>query len=102
MKHYDEVSEQDRKLVPFEAYALKAGLDLAHLLGAVLMAIRSRSVSAVKMMSLVAHPAITEATVKSALKESGVTGPADPAHRVGISAHGKGRAVDQCEPGTRG
>lgn len=72
LRHYDRASARDRRIVPFEAFALAAKLNLMQLLRAVMVALREESVSLVKVITLTAHPTITRATVKSALMESGV------------------------------
>jgi hypothetical protein len=71
LKQYDAASEHDRKVVPFEAYAIAAGLDLRQLVGAMIFAMRERSVDEVKVIALSWHAKVTAATVKSALKERG-------------------------------
>jgi hypothetical protein len=86
LKNYDAVSAQDRKVLPFEAYAVKSGLDLAHLLGVLLMAIRERSAP----------------TVKSALKQSGYRDRQMLHQALGFLATPKGQTINVNLPGFPG
>jgi hypothetical protein len=64
LKKYDSVPEGDRAHLPIEAIALAAGVDIAHLLGSVLMSLQQQAVNTVKIIAMSAHPTITEARVK--------------------------------------
>jgi hypothetical protein len=66
LKKYDSVSEDDRKRLPWEAFAISAGVDLRHLAGAIMVAMSEASVSAVKIIALSAHPVVMEKTVEFA------------------------------------
>src|SRR5215831_14263951 len=68
---YDAAGVRDRRIVPFEAFAIQAGVDIRQLLGAIILALRDHSATEVKITALTSHAAVTKATVENALKPSG-------------------------------
>lgn len=68
---YDSITERDREKVSIEAVALSAGLDVRHLWGEIMLAIREQSVNQVKMIAIAAHPKITKSRVKFAQTPGG-------------------------------
>ena len=72
MKAYDEASITDRLLLPLEAFAVMAGVNIKALLGALVVELRDRSANIVKAILTDAHPDVTRASVRNALKPGGV------------------------------
>jgi hypothetical protein len=64
LKKYDELSSRDRRRVPIEAIALAADVDIHALLGSIMLALQAQAVSAVKIIAMTAHPAITKARAR--------------------------------------
>jgi hypothetical protein len=64
LRKYDSIPAGDRERLAMEAVALAAGIDIANLLGAIMLALQAQSVSIVKIIALTSHPKITEARVK--------------------------------------
>ncbi len=71
LRLYDATTDTDRDCVPWEAWAIKAGLDIHGLLGSILIAIRQHSVNLVKVLAITGHPATTRARIKNALTPRG-------------------------------
>lgn len=69
---YDLIPMRDRESLPWEAIAIAAGVDLAQLLGSVIMAIQAHSNNAVKIIALSNHPDITRKRVEFAQLPGGV------------------------------
>lgn len=72
LKEYDGASARDREIVPWEAFAILAGIDVTQFLGEIMLACRSRSVNVVKIISTTHHPEIVKASIESALQPGGV------------------------------
>jgi hypothetical protein len=68
---HDAQAERDLQELSFEAIGLAAGVDLKHLLGEILLAIREHSVTSVKLIAMAAHPKITKARVAFAQQPGG-------------------------------
>lgn len=71
MEKYDSLGERDLQSLPFQAIALAAGLDVKHLWGEMMLAIREHSVNAVKIIAVAAHPVITKKRVEFAKTPGG-------------------------------
>lgn len=71
LKTYDEASVSDRKLLPLEAFALLADVDIPQLLGQIIIALRNQSANIVKIIATTAHPSVTRASIKNAMKPGG-------------------------------
>ncbi len=69
---YDEASDTDRRILPMEAFALMADVNITQLLGAMIIALRDQSASVVKIIATAAHPSVIRASIKNALKPGGV------------------------------
>jgi len=69
---YDETPERDRKQIPFEAVALKAGVGSAPLLGAMMLAFQSYQAQKSAALVMGEHPSIVAASVKFAKKSRGI------------------------------
>lgn len=72
MKSYDESSPTDRKVLPLEAFAIMADVNIAQLLGAIVLAMRDQSANIVKIIATSAHPSVIRASVRNALRPGGV------------------------------
>ena len=72
MKSYDEASPTDRDILPLEAFAIMAGVNLKALLGAIVVELRDRSANIVKTILTAAHPEVTRASIRNAMKPGGV------------------------------
>jgi len=68
---YDSIPERDRKSLTFAAIALAAKLNVRHLWGEMMLAIREQSVSHVKLIAVAAHPLVTRSRVKFAQEVGG-------------------------------
>lgn len=66
LRAYDSGSETDRLVVPWEAWAIKAKIDINTLLGEIIFALRQQSVNAVKVLAITSHPDVVRARIKSA------------------------------------
>jgi len=71
LKTYDDTPVCDRKQIPLEAMALKAGVSIPELLGAIVLCFRSYQAQKVAMMAMAAHPEVTEKTIENAKLASG-------------------------------
>ncbi len=68
---YDSISLRDREKLSLEAIALAAKVDIALLLGEILLAIREHNVNVVKFIAVGSHPEVMKKTVESALVTGG-------------------------------
>ena len=66
-RKYDSMPTGDRDQVPMEAIALSAGLNLNHLLGAIMGALQQQAVNTTKIIAVTNHPRITQARVEYGL-----------------------------------
>lgn len=71
LRAYDSGTDVDRHILPWEAWAVKARLDISTLLGSILIALRQQAVNAIKIKSITTHPAVVEATIKNAKTPKG-------------------------------
>ena len=71
LKTYDAADKRDQAIVPIDAFALQAGVDIRKLLGASILALRQYSATEVKIRAITAHPEIARATIQNALKPNG-------------------------------
>jgi hypothetical protein len=71
LRIYDVATNTDQECVPWEAWAIKAGLDIHNLLGSIVIALRQHSVNLVKVLAITGHPATTRARIKNALTPRG-------------------------------
>lgn len=67
IERYDQMNKSFKAIVPWEAVAQLAGLNVRELLGAIIVALRERSTIEVKIAALTSYPAVTQATVQSAM-----------------------------------
>ena len=63
---YDGATETEKTLIPWEAFALKAGVDALHFLGAVMTVMRECSANIVKILAVSNHPGTVRARIESA------------------------------------
>jgi hypothetical protein len=66
LNQYDRSSERDHEVIPWEAYALAAGIDIGPLLGAIMIAVQQRANLEVAMIMTSAHADIARKQVKFA------------------------------------
>lgn len=66
LKLYITLSDEEKSVVPLEAVALAAGIEIPYLIGAVLMAIRQYTVDEVKVIAMMGHPDSMRARVSNA------------------------------------
>jgi hypothetical protein len=71
LEKYDSLGERDLQSLPLQAVALSAGLNVKHLWGEMMLAIREHSVSSVKIIAVSAHPQITKSRVEFAQTPGG-------------------------------
>lgn len=72
VEKYDSLSEHYRKILPWEAIAIMAGVDIPKLLGATILALREHGANMVKVIAITNHPDTVLARVRQAKKPSGV------------------------------
>lgn len=73
LKVWDETPGRDRKQIPFEAIALKAGVDVAELIGAYLLSFRSLQQQKSALVAMSAHPDVVESTIDFAKRRDGIS-----------------------------
>lgn len=71
LKAYDECTESDRRILPLEAFALLAEVDIPQLLGAAIFALQNQFANIVKIIAVTNHPRTVRARIKQALKPGG-------------------------------
>lgn len=71
LRVYDATSDVDRECVPWEAWAMKAGLDIHSLLGSIMIAMRQASVNLIKVLAITGHPGTVRARIKNAMTPKG-------------------------------
>jgi hypothetical protein len=67
LERWDELPPEFQQIVPWEALAQRSQIDVRRLLGAIVLALREHSATQVKLAALMAHPDVTEATVRVAM-----------------------------------
>lgn len=101
LERYDAMNPAFQRIVPWEAIAQLAGVDVRQLLGSIVLALRDHSVLEVKIAALTAHPNITQATVDTALIP-GIDGVRDRMmmhQALGFLAPPKGQTINVNLPG---
>lgn len=73
LEGYDKASDEQRKIVPWQAWAMLAGVDIRELLGAIVLALREHSVNLVKVIAITSHPETVRARVAAAMMPSGTS-----------------------------
>jgi len=68
---YDSTPVCDRKQIPLEAVALKAGVNIPELLGAIVLCFRSYQAQKVAMLAMSAHPEVLQSTIDHAKEVGG-------------------------------
>lgn len=71
LKEYDRASEIDHRVLPWEAYAIAAKIDISPLLGAIMIAIQQWSHIQVALVLTSAHSSIASKRVKFAKERAG-------------------------------
>jgi hypothetical protein len=71
LRKYDSIPEIDRTRLSWEAIAVAAGLDTRLLAGAIMVALKEKSVTSVNIIALTSHPDVMRSTVKYAQSPSG-------------------------------
>ena len=71
LEKYDSISARDREKLSIEAIALAAKLDIRHLWGEIMLAMREHSVNAVKVIAVGSHPAMIKKQVEFAMTPGG-------------------------------
>ena len=94
LKRYDGATKRDQAVLPMEAYALAAGIELRSLAGAILFALREYSALEVKIAALTAHAAITKAGIENALTPKGVKDREMIHSALGLLAPPKGQTIN--------
>lgn len=68
---YDSIPKRDRESLPIEAIAVAAGIDVRHLWGEIMLAIREQSVNAVKIIAVASHPDVIRKRVEFSMTPGG-------------------------------
>lgn len=63
---YDSISPHDREKLNIESIALAASLDIRHLWGEIMLAMREHSVNSVKVIAVASHPDVIKRSVEYA------------------------------------
>jgi len=71
LKAYDATTDIDRAALPWEVWAIKAGLQIEPLLGSILIALRQYSVNTIKLLTISTHPEVVRARIQNALTPKG-------------------------------
>lgn len=71
LEKWDSLSAHDQEKCPIEAVAISANLDIKHLWGEMMLAIREQSVASVKIIAVASHPEITKKRVEFAKTPGG-------------------------------
>lgn len=71
LRRYDAIPEGDRKLVPWEAVALAAGLDVRTVSGAIMDSISRTTATTSKIIAVTGHPELMRARIKYGQLPSG-------------------------------
>lgn len=71
LKVYDKGTDVDRRVVPWEAWALLAKVNVPELLGAIVLALREHSVNSIKIVATTNHLDVLKARIRSAKKPGG-------------------------------
>jgi hypothetical protein len=69
---YDSIPERDRDSLPLEVIAAAVKMDVRHLWGEIMLAVREQSVNSVKILAVTSHPDIIKSRIRFAKKEGGV------------------------------
>lgn len=72
LKTYDAAESWERRHMPWEGWALVAGVEPNRLLADVMQALRESSVSAVKVLAITHHPEVMKARIRAAKRPEGV------------------------------
>lgn len=71
LEKYDSISPRDRERLSIEAIALAAKLNILHLWGEIMLAMREHSVNSVKMIAVAEHPEVMKKTIEYAKTPGG-------------------------------
>lgn len=69
---YDSISARDRERLSIEAIALSAGINIPHLWGEIMLAMREHSVNSVKIIAVANHPEVLKKTLEFATLPGGI------------------------------
>jgi hypothetical protein len=94
LKVYDATPACDRKQIPFEAVALKAGCNFSELLGAAILSFRSVQAQKSAVLAMEAHPDLVTATAKFAKKSKGIQDRKMLHEAVGFLPTPKGQSIN--------
>lgn len=94
LEAYDSAPSEDRKHISFEAIALKAGCNVAELLGAMMFAFRSSQTQKSAMRALDAHPDLVNATILDAMVPGAVQAKKMLHEAVGFLPTPKGASIN--------
>ena len=68
---HDRSSRLDQRIVPWEAYAVLAEVDIIQLVGAIVLAMRQHSVNLVKVLAMSNHPETVQTRIEQAKTPDG-------------------------------
>jgi hypothetical protein len=71
LKSYDECTAADRQILPLEAFALMAEVNIPQLLGAAIFALQNQFANIVKVIAVTNHPRVMRARIRQAVKPGG-------------------------------
>jgi|SRR5215475_2791939 len=99
IERYDQLNRHFKTLVPWEAVAQLAEVNVRELLGAIIVALRERSTIDVKIAALTSHGAVTQATVSAALLPDGYRDRLMIHQALGFLSPPKGQTINLNLPG---
>jgi hypothetical protein len=71
LKKYDSIPSGDREVLPWEAIAISAGVNMSHLLGSAMLALTQHAANISRIIAVTNHPSITKKRVEYGLLPSG-------------------------------
>jgi hypothetical protein len=71
LEKYDAIPDRDLESTPIEAIAIACNIDIRHLWGEIMLAMRESSVNSVKIIAVAAHPEIMKKRVEYAQTPGG-------------------------------
>lgn len=98
---YDEASDLDKRIIPFEAFALLAKVDIPQLLGAIILSLRDQGANIVKIMLMTHHEDTVKARIRNAKKPGGVRDRNALDTALGLLPSPKGPTIFNVMPGVR-
>ena len=92
---WDATPADDRKQIPLELIALKAGVDIPKLIGAYVLCFRTLQAQKSAIRAMAAHPKVVSKTIEIALEDDGYSDRKMLHEAVGFAPTAKGLTINQ-------